>query len=78
MPELPEVETVVKAINKSIESKTINELNIINNKLRWPIDNQLSVNGTTEKLKIGSKADSDIPVTDLNKLLKIYVQQQSL
>ena len=44
MPELPEVETVVKAINKSIESKTISELNIINNKLRWPIDKQLSVN----------------------------------
>ena len=37
------------------------------------INNQLSVQGTTEKLLIGSKADSEIPVTDLNKLLKIYV-----
>ncbi len=50
MPELPEVETVVKAINKSIGSKTISELNIINNKLRWPIDNQLSINTKNEDI----------------------------
>ena len=30
MPELPEVETVVKAINKSLESQTIDKLTIIN------------------------------------------------
>ena len=50
MPELPEVETVVKAINRSIGSKTISELNIINNKLRWPIDNQLSVNSKNQDI----------------------------
>ena len=42
MPELPEVETVVKAINKSIESKTIAKLTILNKRLRWPIDDSLS------------------------------------
>ena len=34
MPELPEVETVVKAINKSIESQTIAKLTILNKRLR--------------------------------------------
>ena len=43
MPELPEVETVVRLINKSIKSKTISKLTIINKKLRWPIDPSLSV-----------------------------------
>ena len=38
MPELPEVETVVRAINQSIENKEISKLSIINSKLRWPID----------------------------------------
>jgi formamidopyrimidine-DNA glycosylase len=42
MPELPEVETVVRLINKSIKSKTISKLTIINKKLRWPIDASLS------------------------------------
>ena len=42
MPELPEVETVVRAINQSIESKKISKLSIINSKLRWPIDTCLS------------------------------------
>ncbi len=42
MPELPEVETVVKAINKSIESQTIAKLTILNKRLRWPIDDSLS------------------------------------
>ena len=43
MPELPEVETVVRLINKSIKSKTISKLTIINKKLRWPIDPYLTV-----------------------------------
>ena len=42
MPELPEVETVVRAINRSIESMKISKLSIINSKLRWPIDTCLS------------------------------------
>ena len=42
MPELPEFETVVKAIKKSLESQTIDKLTIINKRLRWPIDNCLS------------------------------------
>ena len=38
MPELPEVETVVKAINRSLKSMTINRFIIINSKLRWDIN----------------------------------------
>ena len=41
MPELPEVETVVRAINQSIGSKKISKLSIINSKLRWPVDRSL-------------------------------------
>ena len=38
MPELPEVETVVKAINRSLKSMTINRFIIINSKLRWDVN----------------------------------------
>ena len=41
MPELPEVETVVKAINKSIKSRQINKFKIINSKLRWTISSYI-------------------------------------
>ena len=42
MPELPEVETVVNAIKKSLKSMTINRFIIMNNKLRWKIDSDIS------------------------------------
>ena len=42
MPELPEVETVVNAIKKSLKSITINRFIIMNNKLRWKIDSDIS------------------------------------
>ena len=38
MPELPEVETVVRSINQSLKSNYIKTLNIFNDKLRWKID----------------------------------------
>ena len=41
MPELPEVETVVKAINRSLESMTIKRFIIINSKLRWDISSNI-------------------------------------
>ena len=41
MPELPEVETVVNAINKSLKSMTIDKFIIINRKLRWDISNNI-------------------------------------
>ncbi len=41
MPELPEVETVVKAIKKSIKSRQINKFKIINPSLRWRIDSKI-------------------------------------
>ena len=41
MPELPEVETVVKAIKKSIKSRQINKFRIINPSLRWRIDSKI-------------------------------------
>ena len=42
MPELPEVETVANAIKKSLKSMTINRFIIMNNKLRWKIDSDIS------------------------------------
>ena len=40
---------------------------------------QLSIHGQTEKLFLGSKAESEIPVSEnTQNLLKIYVQQNSL
>tara|TARA_B100001769_G_C22094034_1_gene590104 strand:- start:1096 stop:1905 length:810 start_codon:yes stop_codon:yes gene_type:complete len=50
MPELPEVETVVKAINKSIESQTIAKLTVLNKRLRWPIDNCLPKNSKNQNI----------------------------
>lgn len=47
MPELPEVETICTAIKQSIDSPKIDELKIINNKLRWKINRNIPsrVNG---------------------------------
>ncbi len=47
MPELPEVETICNAIKQSIDSPRIDEFKIINNKLRWAINNKIpsKVNG---------------------------------
>ena len=41
MPELPEVETVVNAINKSLKSMTIGKFIIMNSKLRWDINKNI-------------------------------------
>ena len=49
MPELPEVETVVRSINQSIENKEISKLSIINSKLRWPIDTCLPQKAKNQK-----------------------------
>ena len=48
MPELPEVETTVKAINK-FENKTLKEVVIHNKNLRWKVDNKVELD-TKERL----------------------------
>ena len=48
MPELPEVETTVKAINK-FENKTLLEVVVHNKNLRWKVDNKVELD-TKEKL----------------------------
>jgi formamidopyrimidine-DNA glycosylase len=52
MPELPEVETVVNAIKKSLKSMTINRFIIMNNKLRWKIDSDISNSVKDQKIKL--------------------------
>ena len=41
MPELPEVETTLKAI-KSFEKKVLNSISIHNPNLRWLVDNNIN------------------------------------
>ena len=40
MPELPEVEVVKKSLEKKLKNLTIKGVNIINNNLRYKIDNK--------------------------------------
>ena len=38
MPELPEVETIMTLVKKTVENKKIKKTKVLNPKLRWPID----------------------------------------
>lgn len=41
MPELPEVETVRRALKKNIKSREVSQFKIFNKNLRWKIDNKI-------------------------------------
>ncbi len=51
MPELPEVETTARGIRSHIESRKILDVKIRNNRLRWPVDNNLSKILASQTLK---------------------------
>lgn len=42
MPELPEVETICRALRKNIKSKEISKFKIFNQNLRWKVDGNIS------------------------------------
>ena len=50
MPELPEVETTVRAINK-FKSKTLKKVVIHNRNLRWKVDNEVVSKTQNKKIK---------------------------
>ena len=41
MPELPEVETTVRGLNRLIPGQKIQEMRIYDNRLRWPVDHSM-------------------------------------
>ena len=49
MPELPEVETTVRAINK-FKSKTLKKVVIHNRDLRWRVDNEVILKTQNRKI----------------------------
>ena len=42
MPELPEVETVCRALKKNIKSREVSQFKIFNRNLRWKIDSKIN------------------------------------
>ena len=56
MPELPEVETTVRAINK-FENKRLLKVIIHNRKLRWKVDNIIEKKIDNKKIINGSEKD---------------------
>lgn len=50
MPELPEVETTLRGIKNHIEKKRVKEVNIYQEKLRWPVDKRLPSKLSDKKL----------------------------
>ncbi len=50
MPELPEVETTLKAI-KSFEKKVLNSISIHNPNLRWLVDNNINKKIAGKKIR---------------------------
>ena len=51
MPELPEVETICRALKRNIKSREISNFKIFNKNLRWKISN---------KIKLVAKTDASI------------------
>ena len=49
MPELPEVETTLRAIEK-FKSKNLNEIKIHNRNLRWVVDKSLEKKSKNQKV----------------------------
>ena len=50
MPELPEVETTLKAI-KSFEKEVLNSISIYNPNLRWLVDNDINKKIAGKRIK---------------------------
>ena len=62
MPELPEVETTVKAINK-FENKTLLEVVVHNKNLRWKVDNKVELDTKERLVKKITRRAKYIPVS---------------
>ena len=70
MPELPEVEVVKKSLEKKLKNLTIKDVNIINNNLRYRIDNKQFNKIKGQKI-ISIKRRSKYLLINLNKNLTI-------
>ena len=70
MPELPEVEVVKKSLEKKLKNLTIKDVNIINNNLRYKIDNKQFNKIKGQKI-ISIKRRSKYLLINLNKNLTI-------
>ena len=70
MPELPEVEVVKKSLGAKLKNLTIKKVNIINNKLRYEIDNKLFNKIKNQKI-ISIQRRSKYILINLNKNLTI-------
>ena len=66
MPELPEVEVVKKSLEKKLKNLTIKDVNIINNNLRYKIDNKQFNKIKGQKI-ISIKRRSKYLLLNLNK-----------
>ena len=70
MPELPEVEVVKKSLGAKLKNLTIKKVNIINNKLRYEIDNKQFNKIKNQKI-ISIQRRSKYILINLNKNLTI-------